>query len=86
MRAAIGGGQALIPSNVKIGSPGTVIDVPLGHRNDPWLFDYIDTMSVFVADGPRPREMAIIVALSDGGRARARVGKGGAPASPGTSA
>ena len=32
MREAIGGGQAIIPSNVKIGAPGTSIDIPLGHK------------------------------------------------------
>lgn len=83
MRDAIGGGKALIPSNVKIGGPGSVIDVPLGHRHDGWLFDYIDTISVFFADAPRPDELAIIVALSDGGRVRPRVGKGGSPVPPG---
>jgi hypothetical protein len=80
IRDAIGGGRALIPSNVKIGGPGTIIDVPLGHRHDAWLFDYIDTLSVFFADGPRPDEIAAIVALSNGGRPRPRVGQGGAPA------
>src|SRR5665811_1807964 len=30
MREAIGGGLAIIPSNVKIGGPGAEIDVPLG--------------------------------------------------------
>lgn len=79
MRKAIGGGQALIPSNIKIGGPGTVIDLPLGHRDDGWLFDFIDTMSIYLPDGPRPNEMAAIVAFSDGGRPIPRVGKGGNP-------
>jgi hypothetical protein len=81
IRKAIGGGQALIPSNIKIGGPGTVIDVPLGHREDAWLFDFIDTMSVFIPDGPRPNEIVGIVVLSDGGRPRPRIGKGGQPRS-----
>ncbi len=33
MRDAIGGGQAIIPSNVKLGAPGTSIDLPLGHKD-----------------------------------------------------
>lgn len=73
IRDVIGGGQALIPSNVKIGGPGTVIDVPLGHRHDAWLFDFIDTFSVYCSDGPRPDEMVAIIVLSDGGRPRPRV-------------
>jgi hypothetical protein len=32
MRAAAGGGKAVIPSNVKIGASGASIDMPLGHK------------------------------------------------------
>jgi hypothetical protein len=80
MREAIGGGKALIPSNVKVAAAGTAIDVPLGDRNDPWLFDNIDTMTVSVPDAPRPAEIVVIVALSDGGRPRPRIDKDGAKA------
>jgi hypothetical protein len=83
VRERIGGGRALIPSNVKIGGPGCMIDVPLGHRHDAWLFDYIDTLGLCVADAPRPDEIMVILALSDDGRPRPRVGKGGAPAPAG---
>jgi hypothetical protein len=78
MRAAIGGGQAIIPSNVKIGSVGSTIDIPLGHKDDVWSFDQIDTLSVMVPNAPRPDEIVVIVALADGGRPRPRVSKAGA--------
>jgi hypothetical protein len=78
MRDAIGGGQAIIPSNVKIGSVGAIIDVPLGHKDDVWSFDQIDTLSVMVPNAPRPDEIVVIVALADGGRPRPRVAKSGA--------
>ncbi len=78
MRDAIGGGQAIIPSNVKIGAVGAGIDVPLGHKDDVWSFDQIDTLGVTVANAPRPDEMVVIVALADGGRPRPRVAKSGA--------
>jgi hypothetical protein len=78
MREAIGGGQAIIPSNVKIGGVGSVIDIPLGHKNDVWAFDQIDTLSVMVPNAPRPDEIVVIVALADGGRPRPRVAKSGA--------
>ena len=68
MRAAIGGGEALIPSNVKVGAPGVSIDVPLGHKDDAWSLDHCDTMTVSVPDAPRPDEMVIIIAVADGGR------------------
>jgi hypothetical protein len=78
MREAIGGGKALIPSNVKVASAGSAIDVPLGDRDDPWLFDHIDTITVAVPDAPRPAEIVVIAALGDGGRPRPRIDKDGA--------
>jgi hypothetical protein len=80
MREAIGGGQAIIPSNVKVAAAGTCIDVPLGHKDDVWSFDHIDTMTLMVPGAPRPNEIVVIVALSDGGRPRPRVDKTGAVA------
>jgi hypothetical protein len=86
MRDAIGGGQAIIPSNVKIGAVGASIDVPLGHKDDVWSFNEIDTLTVSVGSAPRPDEILVIVALSDGGRPRPRVAKSGAvPPPPGRS-
>jgi hypothetical protein len=84
MREAIGGGQALIPSNVKIGAAGASIDVPLGHKDNPWSFDEIDTIGVSISGAPRPDEIVAIVAFADGGRPRPRVSKDGAvpPRSP----
>ena len=76
VRAVIGGGQALMPSNVKLGGLGTVIDLPLGHRDESWSFDQIDTMSIAVPDAPLPNEIVVCVGMSDGARIRARVGKG----------
>lgn len=80
MRAAVGGGQALIPANVKVATPGTAIDIPLGHKDDAWSFDHIDTVTVFVADAPRADEIVVCMAISDGPRSHARAGKG--PARP----
>lgn len=76
MRAAIGGGEAIIPSNNKVAAAGTPIDVPLGHRDDVWSFDHFDTLTVMVADAPRPDEIVVVMAVADGGRPRPRVGKG----------
>jgi len=76
MRTAIDGGKAVIPSNVKIGSPGCTLDLPLGHKDDVWSFNHFDTMTVFVADSPRADEIAIILGLADGGRPLPRCGSG----------
>ncbi|MEZ5856091.1 MAG: amino acid synthesis family protein [Hyphomicrobiaceae bacterium] len=76
MRAAIGGGKAVIPSNVKVGGMGCSIDVPIGHKDNVWSFDHFDTISVMVGDAPRADEIAVILVLADGGRAMPRCGDG----------
>lgn len=78
MRDVIEGGQAIIPSNVKIGAAGSSIDIPLGHKDDVWSFDEIDTITVSVPGAPRPDEIVVIAAVADGGRPRPRVSKAGA--------
>ncbi len=74
MRAAVGGGKALIPSNCKVAAAGTPMDLPLGHKDDPWSFAHFDTMTIAMADAPRPDEIVVIVAAADGGRVNPRVG------------
>jgi hypothetical protein len=76
MRAAVGGGKALIPSNAKVAAAGVPIDLPLGHKDEAWSFDHFDTMTVMVADAPRPDEIVLCMAVSDGSRPHPRVGKG----------
>jgi hypothetical protein len=76
MREAVGGGEAIIPSNAKVAPPGSRIDVPLGHKDNVWSFDHFDTMTVMVPDAPRPDEIVVVMAVADGGRPRPRVGKG----------
>ena len=76
MRQAIGGGDAVIPSNVKVVAPGSTLDVPLGHKDNVWSFDHFDTTTVFLSDGPRADEIAVILAFADGGRPLPRCGSG----------
>ena len=76
MRAALGGGEALIPSIQKVASAGASLDLPLGHKDNPWSFDHFETVSVSVADAPRPNEIVVIIGIADGGRVNPRVGKG----------
>ncbi len=76
MRAAVGGGKALIPSNAKVAAVGASIDLPLGHKDEAWSFDHFDTMTVMVADAPRSDEILICMAVADGPRPHPRVGKG----------
>jgi hypothetical protein len=74
MRAAVGGGKALIPSNAKVAAAGASIDLPLGHKDDPWSFDHFDTVTVTIADAPLAGEIVLLMAVADGGRPHPRVG------------
>lgn len=76
MRAVIGGGAALIPSNAKVAATGSTIDVPLGHKDDAWSRDHFDTMTVAIPDAPLPDEIVLCVAFADGGRPNPRSGQG----------
>lgn len=75
MRDPIGGGEAIIPSAAKVAAAGTTLDIPLGHKDNPWSFDHFDAMPVMVPDGPRPSEILMAIAIADGGRPLPRVGK-----------
>jgi Amino acid synthesis len=71
---SIGGGEAVIGSNVKVAAAGAVLDVPLGHKDDSWSFPHFDTITVSVAAAPRPDEILVVMAIADGGRLRNRCG------------
>ena len=74
MRAAIGGGKAVISSNVKVAAAGASLDVPLGHKDDSWSFPHFDTITVSVADAPRADEILVVMGIADGGRLCNRCG------------
>jgi hypothetical protein len=76
MRAALGGGEAVIPSTTKVAAAGATMDLPLGNKDNPWSFDEIETVSICVPDAPRPDEIVVVIGISDGGRPDPRVGKG----------
>lgn len=76
IREAVGGGEAIICANAKIGAVGASVDVPLAHKDNIWSFDHLDTLTASVADAPRPNEIVVLIAISDGGRPHPRVGKG----------
>ena len=74
MRAAVGGGKAVIPSNVKVTACGASLDVPLSHKDDSWSFDHFDTITVSMPDAPRPDEIVMVLVVADGGRPHPRCG------------
>ncbi|HKK35448.1 MAG TPA: amino acid synthesis family protein, partial [Paracoccaceae bacterium] len=59
-----------------IGAAGAALDLPLGHKDEAWSFDHFDTMTVMVADAPRPDEILLVMGVADGGRPNPRCGDG----------
>lgn len=74
LRAALGGGAALVPSSKKMGGIGQVLDIPLGHKDAAYVRSHFDGMEIRIADAPRPGEIVVAIALATGGRPLARVG------------
>jgi len=74
IRDAIGGGDAWISSFTKKGGPGTLIDIPMNHKDDVYVRSHYDGMSVVLPDAPMPDEVAVIFCVANGGRLNARVG------------
>lgn len=67
IRAAVGGGAAVIPSNIKRASLNTTIDVPLGHKDNPWAFDFADTLPITLHDAPAFDEFVLCIAVGGAG-------------------
>jgi len=76
MWAALGGGEAIICSNVKIGGPGATVDIRLAHKENIWSFDHRDTLTVSMPDALRPEVIVVAIAIANGGRPHARAGMG----------
>lgn len=75
VRAAIGGGADIIPGTKGVAGPGASMTLPIGNKDDRWVFDDMDSVTVSVPDAPRPDEILIALALSAGGRPNARTKK-----------
>ena len=74
IRDAIGGGEAWISSMTKVAGPGTLIDIPMNHKDDVYVRSHYDGMSLVLPDAPMPDEVAIIFCVASGARLNARVG------------
>lgn len=74
LRAAVGKGAALVASSKKMGSPGQVLDVPLGHKDAAYVRSHFDGIEVCLNDSPRRNEIMVAVAVTDSGRPLPRVG------------
>ena len=74
LRKAVEKGAALVPSSKKIGGPGQVLDVPLGHKDAAYVRSHFDGVEVRLNDAPRANEILVAVAVTDSGRPLPRVG------------
>ncbi len=74
IRDMIGGARAWISSVTKTGGPGTIIDVPMNHKDDVYVRSHYDAMTIVVPDSPMPDEIALIICVANRGRLNARVG------------
>ena len=74
IRDAIGGGSAWISSFTKKGGPGTLIDIPMNHKDNVYVRSHYDGMSIALPDAPLPDEVAVIFCIANSGRLNARVG------------
>lgn len=74
LRKAVEKGAALVPSSKKMGGPGQVLDVPLGHKDAAYVRSHFDGIEVRMNDAPRAGEIMVAVAVTDSGRPLPRVG------------
>ncbi|MFM0757253.1 amino acid synthesis family protein [Paraburkholderia strydomiana] len=74
LRAAVEKGAALVPSGKKMGTLGTAIDVPLGHKDAAFVRSHFDAIEARVSDAPRANEIVVAVAVTASGRPLPRIG------------
>ena len=74
LRKVLGKGAALVPSSKKRGGPGTVVDVPLGHKDAAYVRSHFDGMEIRINDAPSAGEIVVAIVVTDSGRPLPRVG------------
>jgi len=74
IRDALGGGKSWVPSTGKRGVPGTILDIPLAHKDALYVRSHYDTMSVSFDDAPNRNEVIVCWAFATRGRLNARLG------------
>lgn len=74
LRRAVSRGAALVPSAKKLGTLGSAIDVPLGHKDAAYVRSHFDAIEARIGDAPRAKEILVAVAVTDSGRPHPRIG------------
>jgi hypothetical protein len=74
IRDALGGGKSWVPSSGKRGGPGTILDIPLAHKDALYVRSHYDTVSAMFNDAPNRDEVLVCWAFATRGRLNARLG------------
>lgn len=74
IREALGGAKSWVPSTGKRGVPGTVVDIPLAHKDALYVRSHYDTVSALFNDAPNADEVLIAFSFATRGRLHARLG------------
>ncbi|MBV5294559.1 MAG: amino acid synthesis family protein [Curvibacter lanceolatus] len=74
IRDALGGAKSWVPSTGKRGGPGTVLDIPLAHKDALYVRSHYDSVSALFNDGPNRDEVIVCWSFATRGRLNARLG------------
>lgn len=67
IRAAIGGGKSIIPSNEKVGPAGSELDISLHFKDAAFVRTHYGSFAVRIPDAPKSDEIVMAVVLADAG-------------------
>ena len=74
VRKALGDATAWMAANVKRGSLGASLDVPLACKDALYVRSHYDTVTAAMPDAPLPDEVVVILVGAGRGRLHARIG------------
>jgi hypothetical protein len=74
VREGVGGGKSWVHFTGKRGGPGTVIHIPLAHKDALYVRSHYDTITALLSDAPNRDEVLVIWAFATRGRLNARLG------------
>ncbi|GAA3733035.1 hypothetical protein HDA32_002253 [Spinactinospora alkalitolerans] len=75
---SVADGTELLPAAEKVGLPGSPMDIPIKHKKDAKTRSHHQTVTLQVADVPRPREIFVVCVAANAGRPLARLAAFGA--------
>ncbi len=74
MRAVLGQPKAIVPAAKTVGTLGTRLMIPLGHKDAAYVRSHFVMAEMTVWDGPRRDEIAYGLVMASGSRIHARIG------------